>query len=102
MKSLVYIKNEFLMKSAEAIKSLITQNSMPFHLEELRLINCKISAQATSLVLDSLAERSFVKKLSLVNASVNEPSCIKKLVYFMQGSRYLIDLDISWNNIKTA
>lgn len=102
IKSIVYIRNEFLFKSAEAIRPLITTNSVPHNLEELRLVNCKISAQATTAVLDALMHRSCLKKLGLVNACLKEPSCLKKLIQFVRGSRYLIDLDISWNGLKSG
>ena len=43
IKSLIYVKNEFLMKSVEQIEPILTFRSIPYHLEELRLVNCKIS-----------------------------------------------------------
>lgn len=76
IKSLVYIRNEFLIKSAQAIRPLITTNSVPHNLEELRLVNCKMSMEATTAVLDALMHRSYLKKLALVNACLKEPSCL--------------------------
>jgi hypothetical protein len=31
------------MKSAEALKNIVSFHYIPYHLEELRLVNCKIS-----------------------------------------------------------
>jgi hypothetical protein len=43
VKSIIYIKNEFHMKSVEQIEPILTFRNIPYHLEELRLVNCKIS-----------------------------------------------------------
>jgi hypothetical protein len=40
IKSLIYIRNDFGMKSASALSPIFSQKIVPYHLEELRLINC--------------------------------------------------------------
>jgi hypothetical protein len=42
IKSIVYIRNEFNVKSMLALRPLFTQKPVPHHLEELKLINCGI------------------------------------------------------------
>ena len=84
------------MKAAEHLKIIIGFRYLPYHLEELRLVNCKISAQAVTSLLDVLEERNYLKRLALVNAQVND-SCLKKIVPFIRSSRTLIELDLSWN-----
>lgn len=68
IKSITYNKNEFGMKSAEALKIIVGLRYIPYHLEELRLVNCKISPQAMNVFLDVLEERNYIKRLALVNA----------------------------------
>jgi len=66
-----------MTKSIDALKPLFTLKNVPLHLEELRLVNCgKISSLATQRVLDAITEKSYIKKLSLVAASMNDDSCI--------------------------
>jgi hypothetical protein len=68
IKSIVYNKNDFGMKSAEHLKTILNFRYLPYHLEELRLVNCKTSAQAISSLLEALEERNYLKRLALVNA----------------------------------
>lgn len=80
IKAIVYNNNnEFGVASALALGPLIKGKMMPYHLEELRLVNCKISQKALNLVFDALLDRNFVKKLSLVNAQLNSDACMGKL-----------------------
>jgi Ran GTPase-activating protein (RanGAP) involved in mRNA processing and transport len=68
IKSITYNKNEFGLKSAEALKIIVGLRYIPYHLEELRLVNCKISPQSMSVFLDVLEDRNYIKRLALVNA----------------------------------
>lgn len=54
LKSIVTIRNEFNVKSVEALQPLLLKN-IPHHLEELRLVNCpKISSAACERLLKIL------------------------------------------------
>ncbi len=54
IKSIIYIKNEFGMKCVDIINPMLTFRTIPYHLEELRLVSCKIHAQALNGFLDIL------------------------------------------------
>ena len=74
---------------------------IPHQLEELRLVNCgKLSPVVTCRLLDFLNEKSYIRKLSLVNAGISDDICLKKLSLLMHHSRVLTELDISWNRIR--
>lgn len=78
---------------------IFINRSIPHNLEELKLINCKIHASTTYQLLETLNERSYIRKLALVKANLNEAS-IKVLVDYIRYQRFLIDLDISWNGLR--
>jgi len=99
IKSLIYVKNEFLMKSVEQIEPILTFRSIPYHLEELRLVNCKISQNALSALINIFQSRNYLKRLGLVNLGMTE-GALKQLTPFIQNSRYLIELDLSWNGFR--
>ena len=73
-----------MMKSLEALSPLLSLKGIPFHLEELRLVNCiKISSVITSNLLEALAKKSYVKRLSLVSAQINDDLCVQRLCKFI-------------------
>ena len=97
----MYIKNDFSLGSLEALKQILQLKPIPHHLEELKLANCgRISSVVTGRLLDILIEKNPLRKLSLVNAGINDEICLKKLSTVMQGSRNLTELDISWNRMR--
>ena len=53
----------------EMLKPILSK-SIPFHLEELRLINCRMSPKTTDDLVNALYDRCFLKKLALVNANL--------------------------------
>ena len=88
LKSIVYIRNEFMQRSVEALIPLLSLKAIPYQLEELRLVNCvHMTSLTASALLDGLNEKSFIKKLSLVNASINDEICVKKLATLISTSR---------------
>jgi hypothetical protein len=101
VKSIVLIRNDFSNKSVKAIKSILHLKPIPHQLEELRLVNCgKLSTIVTCRLLDFLNEKSYIKKLSLVNAGISDEICLRKLTDLMHHSRVLTELDISWNHLR--
>jgi len=44
---------------------------IPTNLSELRIVNCKISSQATAMLLEGLLPTS-IRRLSLVEANLNQ------------------------------
>ena len=97
-KSIIYRNNTFAERSAKALHGL-TARRVPDHLEELRIVNCKILNGTTKLVLENLNQRSYLSKLSLVDASLSEAT-MTLLCTFVQTNRYIETIDISWNNLR--
>jgi hypothetical protein len=60
------------MKSVEQMEPILTFRSIPYHLEELRLVKCKISTNALAGFLDILKNRNYLKRLGLVNLGLQE------------------------------
>ena len=68
MKSLIYNHNEFGLKSVDNLIPIISIRTIPYHLEELRIVNCKIASLVMSKLLNAINEKSYLKRLALVNA----------------------------------
>lgn len=78
----------------------ILQRGFPNCLEELRIINCKISSVSTHKILSSIHEGSSqLRKLSLSRAQMTDNSLVL-LANIVAHARNLIDLDISWNGLR--
>lgn len=75
LKALTYNKNEFGVQSAEALCPILMKG-MPMQMDELRLINTKVAVKAIEIIVEQLVERSYLKRLSLVNASISSEKCI--------------------------
>ena len=71
---------------------------MPNNLSELRIVNCKISTQASALLLEGLLPTS-IRRLSLVEANLNQDN-FHHLIELLEESKSLCDLDISWNSLS--
>lgn len=81
---------------------MINYKNIPYHLEELRLVNCRVSTAASQMLLDTLIEKNFLKKLALVNASINNDSAMEKICQIVDSGRYLMELDLSWNSLRPS
>ena len=68
-KAFTYKFNVLGEKSVRQIVKLITRE-MPFNLDELRVINCKISPYATQMLLEDVPDTS-LRRLSLVKTQMN-------------------------------
>lgn len=68
MKSLIYNNNELGLKAVEALVPIVSLKTLPYHLEELRIVNCKVTGLAMTKLLNAINEKSYLKKLALVNA----------------------------------
>ena len=67
-KSLIYIKSAVNFASLAALKPVL-EKRLPFNLEELKLIDCKISAAQIFKLMEDLLESSQIKKLALVGVN---------------------------------
>lgn len=71
----------------------------PKHLEELKLINCKVHSHSLLNLLKSLKERTYLRKLGLVNLNFSE-LCLPLINDIIINCRNLYELDLSWNDLR--
>jgi len=96
-KSIIIIKNTVDEASASILIEML-KRPFPKNLEELRIVNCKISPVSTHKLLQAVSE-SQLKKLSLSGAQINEAG-LDLLSGMLAHLRSLMDLDISWNGLR--
>jgi len=77
----------------EAIRPIVEKRS-PNHLEELRIEKCKMGSNICGKLIDMLNERSFLKKLALVDVGLDD-HCVDNLCGYLCYSFNLEELDIS-------
>ena len=78
----------------------IIQNPIPHHLEELSLVDAKITPTLIEQLMETLVEnRNRLKKFTLVNVHHTEKS-FDKLIYFLEDSVLLEELDLSWQSVR--
>jgi Ran GTPase-activating protein (RanGAP) involved in mRNA processing and transport len=92
-KKIVYRYN-----SLKELESLLVRK-IPNHLEELRLENCQISLLISNQLLHKINRISYLSRLSLVNAHLNDES-FSLLCKILLNNEHLVDLDISHNSFK--
>ena len=94
-RSFVNIQNEFGLESAKSVNSLIERKR---GLDELRIINCDCNPLAALTVVSCILERKSIKRLALVNASIDE-KVFEVLINILKTCKSLIEIDLSWNSI---
>ena len=100
-KALIYKMNSINTLAIEKMMPVI-QKPIPNHLEELSLIDCKMTATQVGQLMDGLIENhARLKKLTLVNAHHSERS-FEKVVEFLSGSVLLKELDLSWSGVRPS
>ena len=70
------------------------ERRIPYNLEELKLIDCKIHAAQISQLMNQLTEHSQIKKLALVGVHHNIRS-FDALVEFVEASETIQEIDLS-------
>jgi hypothetical protein len=98
VKSITYRLNGINQKSIEAMVPLF-ERKLPYHLEELRLIDVKASASLIDDLVLRISTRSQISKLALVNCQQSEKS-FELIIKYVQDSRFLKDLDLSWCTVR--
>jgi hypothetical protein len=66
LKSIVYKQGSFNQECLKMMAPLFRKR-IPFHLEELRLIDLKTSSLCCEALVTEIAHQSYLKKLALVN-----------------------------------
>jgi len=98
-KTLCYKKNDLGPRSVAAILALV-RRPLPHNLDELRIVNCRVSASAIQTLLQGLPSTN-LRKLTLVKTGLRG-SLLDYVIELTAASRSLVELDISWNRITSA
>ena len=97
---LSYCHNAFGEKSLRALMPIISKQQVKHSLRALHLKHCKMTAKVTNDLLFSFTRaRNYLRSLSLVNVNVNQTN-YRELCQLLRSSRYLQELDISWNGMR--
>ena len=97
MRSICIYHNEVGPKSCEALQSFLEKT---LQLEELRLNSCRMNTIFVNEILSQIKKRpNCIRMLSLARANLNDIS-LRLISEIMNVSTSLIELDISWNNVK--
>ena len=113
VKKFVCVNNAFTPKCFYQLHKLLERKS-PNNIQELRLSNCKLTRNVTEELLDTLTIECQLKKLSLINANISDckpyrehndtkgtgMTAIGSLKSLIENSNHLIELDLSWNELK--
>lgn len=85
----------------EMLRSIILERET---LEELRITNCRMNVLTQEALLESLMESNGyncrLKKLSLARTGLNNEKNLELMAEMITNSRYLIELDLSWNGLR--
>ena len=98
--SLKIEKNSFGPQSLQSLKIILNRKVSSYSIKKLHFKDCKLTPQITQELLTHLSSRkNFIESLHLINCNIN--SCnYKDLGDVITRSKYLRDLDISWNSMK--
>ena len=96
LSQIIYRKNELGEYSVTQLRPILRRPFGKNHLQDLRIVNCKISSTTSLQLLECLRDDSHLKSLALVNANMKEghSSVLKE---YIEKSKSLENLDISWN-----
>ena len=97
-KALVIRMNSLNSLAIEKFRPLL-HRCIPYHIEELQIVDCKMNSTLIEQLMDSLMATSFLKKFALVNSNHSERS-FDKVIQFVRKSPYLRDLDLSWSSVR--
>lgn len=77
----------------------IFEKRLPNHLEELKIIDCKLHSSLITQLMTEMLERSQLRALSLVNVH-HSPESFDLVIQYLQESQNIKELDLSWNIVK--
>ena len=68
------------------LKPMFSLKVVPYHLEELRLVNCgRVKGAILAEMLDAMADKSYIRKLSLVAMHIEDEVVLAKLTKFVKN-----------------
>ena len=89
--------NSLNENTVEHISKLL-KRKVPDNLQELHLIHVKCVWSATDALIRSIRQRNYLRKLSLIEAGLNDFSLLH-LCEVVRTQKTLMSLDISWNQL---
>ena len=99
-KSIIYKMNSLNSRSLTKLVPVF-EKRLPHHLEELKIIDCKINATLISQLMISLLEKSQLRSLALVNVH-HSPESFELVTRYVEESEYLREIDLSWTIIMPS
>ena len=96
-KSLTYKNGGINSLAIEKLEPILLR-SAPNHLEELSIIDVKLTPTLIEELMEQLKSKSRIKKIALVNMSHSERS-FAMLTDFLRTNTHLKDMDVSWSNV---
>lgn len=83
---MIYVRNDFSELSMRTLKPMFSLKVVPYHLEELRLVNCgRVKGAILAEMLDAMADKSYIRKLSLVAMHIEDEVVLAKLTKFVKN-----------------
>lgn len=99
LKSVCYRQNQLTQESIQALRPFFLR-WVPYQLQELRLVDVKISPQNCEALIEALSLReSDLSKLALVNCNQTDRS-FEKLIRYIAKNKTLRELDLSWCEVR--
>ena len=97
-KSIIYKMNGLNRASIRGLEPLLVKR-FPHHLEELKIIDCKMAGSLIEEMMNIIRKRSQLRKLSLINVLHSDGPYLS-VVEYLQESEHLQELDVSWSTVR--
>lgn len=99
-KSIIYKMNTLNKLSLEKLVPVF-EKRLPHHLEELKIIDCKVNSTLISQLMNSLLTKSQLRSFSLVKVH-HSPESFDLVTRYVEESEHLREIDLSWNIIQPS
>lgn len=93
-KAIIYKRNEVSSDSISKLQPIFAKR-VPFHLQELHIVDCKIGCAQIEELLSLMIEDCSIRSFSLVNVKHSEAS-FDKLCEYVESPSRLQELNVSW------
>lgn len=90
----IVLRNSEVSSKSVAMFSPFFLRYIPYNLSEIRFEHCQIATESIVLLLDSMKERNYIKRLAFVGLAFDR-RCAKSLTEVITLANYLEDLDLS-------
>lgn len=97
LQSLSLTKQDLGLHFLQPMESLL-KYAFPNHLQELRIVKCRLSTSDLSQLLSFIEHKSYLRTLVLINASFNNKT-VAQFCNIIKEDHFLRNIDISWNEL---